>query len=78
MTLVRDTRRGRVLSVDGADDGRPFGLVGVGHDCAPHFVAVGTRLRPLPATEGASVGLPEAARATLGVQPGDEVGYVTL
>ena len=43
---------------------------------APRFRALGTRLRVSPS--GAEVGLTDAARAVLEVQPGDEVGYVAL
>lgn len=74
VTLVKQTRKARVVAVDGADDGRPYGIVAVERDKAPHFVAVGARFRPGAPGE---IGLPEKARAALGVQPGDEVSYVT-
>jgi arginine N-succinyltransferase len=72
ITLVRATARARVFAVDGADDGRPFGLVCAEGDAPPHFAATGSRFR----LEGKEVGLPEATRRTLGVQAGDEVGVL--
>jgi hypothetical protein len=47
--------------------------VAVEHARAPHFVAVGARFR----AAGGEIGLNDAARAALGVQPGDDVAYVT-
>jgi arginine N-succinyltransferase len=72
VTLVRGTTRAKVIAVEGADDGRPFGLVSAERDAAPHFLAVGSRFR----LEGAQVGLPEPTRRALGVGPGDEVGVL--
>jgi arginine N-succinyltransferase len=72
ITLVRDTRTARVVPVGGADDGRPFGLVCVERDRAPHFVATGSRYR----LEGTDVGLPDATMNLLGVTPGDSVGVL--
>ncbi len=73
VTLVKNSKKARVAAVDGADDGRPYGIVAVERDKAPHFVAIGTRFR-----SGASgeLGLTDAARAALGVQVGDEVWFV--
>jgi arginine N-succinyltransferase len=72
ITLVRETRTARVVPVGGADDGRPFGLISVERDRAPHFAATGSRYR----LEGTDVGLPDATMAQLGVQPGDTVGVL--
>jgi arginine N-succinyltransferase len=74
ITLVRETRRARVVKVAGVDDGRPFGLVSVERDHPPYFRATGTRLR----LEGDEIGLPEATMACLGLHPGDEVGVLAL
>jgi arginine N-succinyltransferase len=75
ITLVRDTRRGRVVRVGGgADDGRPFGLISVERDRPPHFTATGSRYR----LEGTEVGLPDATMKLLDIQPGDEVGVLPL
>jgi arginine N-succinyltransferase len=73
ITVVKETRRATVVAVDGADDGRPFGLVCVERDRAPRFAATGSRFR----LEGKHVGLPESTRQVLGVAPGDEVGVLT-
>jgi arginine N-succinyltransferase len=72
ITLVKTTRKARVVPVGGADEGRPFGLVSVERDHAPHFVATGSRYR----IEGTDIGLPETTMATLGIQAGDEVGVL--
>ena len=74
ITLVKATRRAKVVPVDGADDGRPFGLVSVEREASPYFCAVGSRFRQ----EGSEVGLPEATRRALKVAPGDEVGVLTF
>jgi arginine N-succinyltransferase len=74
VTLVKATTKARVFAVDGADDGRPFGLVSAERDAPPHFRATGSRFR----LEGAEVGLPEPTRRALGVQAGDEVGVLTF
>jgi arginine N-succinyltransferase len=74
VTLIKETRRARVQAIQAADEGRPWAIVGRERAEAPHFVAVGTRVRHYPG--GAEIGLPEAARAALGVAPGEEVGYV--
>jgi len=76
ITLVKKTRRAKAAAVDAADDGRPLGIVAAEHVKAPHFVAVGTRFRANP-TSG-ELGLTDAARTALGVQPGDEVAYLPL
>jgi arginine N-succinyltransferase len=76
VTLVQQTRHARVVAVEGADDGRPYGIVSSEHDGVPHFTAVGTRFRLIGS--GAEIGLPESARQALGVKPGDPVGYLTL
>ena len=54
----------------------PLGIVCHESAVAPRFRALGTRLRLSP--NGSEVGLTDAARAVLEVQPGDEVGYVAL
>jgi arginine N-succinyltransferase len=72
ITLVRETRRARVVKVAGADDGRPYGLVSVERDRPPHFAATGSRFR----LEGTDVGLPESTLRLLEVKPGDEVGVL--
>ncbi|HZS35599.1 MAG TPA: arginine N-succinyltransferase [Polyangia bacterium] len=74
ITLVTETRKARVVKVSGADDGRPYGLVSVERDRAPHFSATGSRFR----LEGTDVGLPEKTMAALGVGPGDEVGVLSF
>ncbi len=74
VTLVKETRKARVVKVTGADDGRPFGLISVERDRAPHFAATGSRFR----LEGSDVGLPEKTMAALGVAPGDEVGVLSF
>lgn len=72
ITLVKETRRARVVKVSGADDGRPFGLISVERDRPPHFSATGSRFR----LEGSDVGLPEKTLAALALSPGDEVGVL--
>lgn len=72
--LIKQTKRARVVAVDAADDGRPWGIVAAEHDRAPHFISVGTRFRPA----GGEIGLTDQARAALGVKPGDEVAYLAL
>jgi arginine N-succinyltransferase len=74
ITLVKDTKILRALKVTGADDGRPFGLVSVERDRAPHFAATGSRFR----IEGGDVGLPEATMKQLGIQAGDNVGVLAF
>jgi arginine N-succinyltransferase len=76
VALVRATRRARVVAIAAADDGRPRGIVAAEHDGSPRFLAVGTRFRPGPGA--GEIGLPDAARAALGVQPGDEIAYLPL
>ena len=74
VTLVKEARRATVFDVEAVDDGRPFGLVCVERETAPHFLATGARFR----LEGDQVGLPEATRAALGVAKGDEVGLLQI
>jgi arginine N-succinyltransferase len=74
IALVRDTKRAKVIAIDGADEGRPFGLVAAEQDKAPHFRSVGTRFRLV----GNEIGLTDATRAAIGVKPGDEVAYLQL
>jgi arginine N-succinyltransferase len=74
ITLVKDTRKARVVKVGGADEGRPFGLISVERDRAPHFMCTGSRFR----LEGTDVGLPETVMTALGIQPGDEVGVLPI
>jgi arginine N-succinyltransferase len=74
ITLVKQTRKARVVTVAGADDGRPFGLISVERDRAPHFAATGSRFR----LEGGDVGLPEATMKLLELSPGDEVGVLAI
>jgi arginine N-succinyltransferase len=71
VTLVRATRRARVIAGEAAEG--KTGIVGVTRAEAPHFTAVLARVGG-----GSEVALPEAARAALGVAPGDEVGLVPL
>jgi arginine N-succinyltransferase len=72
ISLIKQTRTARAVTVSGADDGRPFGLVSVERDRAPHFAVTGSRFR----VEGSDVGLPAATLAALGIQPGDSVGLL--
>jgi len=72
ITLVKNTRKAKVVKVNDADDGRPFGLISVERDKAPHFTATGSRIR----LEGASVGVPGNVIDALGIQAGDEVGVL--
>src|SRR5215468_2439762 len=71
VTLVKATRRGRVVAGE-AEDGKPA-IVSVERGEAPHFLAVSTR-----ASGTGEVALPESARRALGVSAGDEVGFVYL
>jgi arginine N-succinyltransferase len=74
VTLVRATRRARVIAGDADAAGpHPLCIVGVARPEAPHFTAVLARV-----AGGSEVILPDAALATLGVGPGDEVGLVPL
>jgi arginine N-succinyltransferase len=72
ISLVRETKRAKVVRVQDADDGRPFGLISVERDHAPHFQATGSRFR----LEANAVGLPTQTMTALGVEPGDEVGVL--
>ncbi len=74
ITLVKAAAKAKVVPVDGADDGRPFGLVAVEREAAPHFAATGSRFR----LEGGQVGLPEATRKALGVSASQEVGVLAF
>ncbi|MBI4508386.1 MAG: arginine N-succinyltransferase [Deltaproteobacteria bacterium] len=76
ITLVQNTRTVRVSAVDGTDDGRPQGIVAVERGQAPHFLAIGTRYRPGPGS--GDIGLTDAARSALKVQPGDQVALLPL
>jgi hypothetical protein len=69
---VKAVTRARVVSVDAADDGRPYGLVCREGAEAPHFVCTGSRYRH----DSAQIGLPESTRQALGAAPGDEVGIL--
>lgn len=72
ITLLRTVTKAKVMHVDSADEGRPFGLICVERDQPPYFTATGSRYR----LEEGQVGLPEVTRRLLGVQPGDEVGIL--
>jgi arginine N-succinyltransferase len=74
ITLVKQTVKAKVVKVNDADDGRPFGLISVERDKAPHFSATGSRFR----LEGTSVGLPGNVMDGLGIQVGDEVGVLAF
>jgi arginine N-succinyltransferase len=74
ITLVKAAAKAKVVPVDGADDGRPFGLVAIEKEGAPHFAATGSRFR----LEGGQVGLPEPTRKVLGVGAGQEVGVLAF
>lgn len=74
ITLVKQTVKAKVVKVNDADDGRPFGLISVERDKAPHFSATGSRFR----LEGTSVGLPGNVMDGLGIQAGDEVGVLAF
>lgn len=76
VTLVKATRKARVVAVDGADDGRPYGLVASDREGPPYFKALGTRYRPVAG--GAEIGLTDSTRCALGVESGDEVAYLPL
>ncbi len=75
IALVRNTKRAQVVAIDGADDGRPYGLVAAEHAKGPRFQALGTRFRLLAPGE---IGLTDVSRTALGVKPGDEVAYLPL
>jgi arginine N-succinyltransferase len=75
VSLVKNTRRAKVVAIDGADDGRPYGMVAVEHATAPRFLATGTRFRLMGTGE---IGLTDVTRSTLRVKPGDEVAYLPL
>jgi arginine N-succinyltransferase len=74
VSLVKHTKRAKLATDAGADEGRPWGIVSVERDDRPHFLAVGTRFR----LQDGTLTLPENARALLGAKPGDEVGYLEL
>lgn len=74
ITLVRGTRRARVINVGDADGGRPFGLICIERDRAPHFACTGSRFR----LEGSDVGLPASTLELLDLRPGDEVGVLPV
>jgi arginine N-succinyltransferase len=75
VTLVKGTRRARVRA--GSPPGRDAraAIVGASRREAPHFVAV---LARVASPEAAEVTLDDAARAALGVAPGDEVSLVAI
>ncbi len=73
VTLVRDTRRGRVAAADAGDRAR-LAIAGVDRAAAPHFVATLARL----SEDGEELGLDPEARAALGVTPGDEIGAIVI
>ena len=75
ITLVRDTLRGRLA------DGAPatgatkrHGIVGRDRDQAPHFVATLADV----SIDGDALALDAGARQTLGVGPGDALGFVGI
>jgi arginine N-succinyltransferase len=72
ITLIKTAKKARVVKVSGADDGRPFGLISIERDRAPHFQATGSHYR----LEGTDVGLPDKTLTALGITPGDEVGVL--
>jgi arginine N-succinyltransferase len=74
ITLVKNTKKAKAVKVNDADDGRPFGLISVERDKAPHFSATGSRFR----LEGSSVGLPGNVLEALGIEAGDEVGVLSF
>jgi arginine N-succinyltransferase len=76
ITLVKATRKARVVAVDGADDGRPYGILAAEQGRTPHFRALGARYRPIAG--GLEIGLTDATRSALGVEPGDDVAYLPL
>jgi arginine N-succinyltransferase len=79
VTLVKQSRRARVVAADSAEGGKAAPrtvIVSSDHAAAPHFLATAARLKPT--ANGAEIGLTDAVRAMLGVKPGDEVGYVLL
>mgnify|MGYP002382325436 CR=1 FL=1 len=74
ITLLREVKRARLMAIDSADEGRPFGLVSVLRDHAPHFRVTGSRYR----IDGDRVALPESARRLLDAAPGDEVAILPM
>jgi arginine N-succinyltransferase len=73
VTLVKATRRARLVAGDPGPDGRPV-IASVESTTAPHFTATPARA----AGTGPEVVLDARAREALGVFPGDEVGYVGI
>ncbi len=75
ITLVRQVRRPRLVETKSMITAEnPFALVSIARDKAPHFVAVGTRVR----LEGDTVTISDEAAAALGVAKGDSLGVLTL
>ena len=74
ITLVKSAARARAVKLSGEGTDRPFGLIAVERDRAPHFVATGTRFK----LEGGEVGIPEAAMTALGIASGEEVGVLSF
>lgn len=78
ITIVRDARRASAESVQAADNGRPWALVGT--DAPPRgFRATGARV--IPRGEGSpaeadAIGITPETLETLGIRPGDPVWVV--
>src|SRR5262249_27906300 len=73
VTIVQATRRGRLVAGEPRPDAQQV-IASVERGTAPHFIAVPARA----AGNGGEVALDARARETLGVSPGDEVGYVPI
>lgn len=72
ISLVRATRRARVVSVSALPPHATNGLLSVEHDRAPFFTATGARF----AFEGDLAALLPETQAALGVAAGDEIGVL--
>jgi arginine N-succinyltransferase len=74
ITLVRDARQVTVTAVPSADLSRPWALIAVERTDPPRFHAAGGRVIPSP--DGASMGITQETRETLGIEHGDTVWAV--
>ncbi len=74
ITLVRNSRNVEVTHVDGADESRPWAILGRRDSATSQYR--GAAARVIPSLSGDSVGLTTETCSTLGVSPGDEVWMV--
>jgi len=70
---VQSTRRGRVVAIEAADEGRPWAVVAVEPDGPTTFRATSARVRIIGDDE---IGLTPDARQALRVEPGDSVWWM--